>query len=169
MSLSVIIAFCKIGSLTFGIDNIRCSEAWKAVGKLCSLQEAQIKANETAWMHSVIFETNNEIEAAFKSLLENKEFSKNDMVKLKLINLILRVFIKFLHLIKVDEYGEYGCMLRTTVAIEDALLSRNIGKEFAEAIRQHLVVGYMTVIGMTFKTTSFAKVETIHCFRLTEI
>ncbi|XP_065088105.1 uncharacterized protein LOC135709648 [Ochlerotatus camptorhynchus] len=164
----VIISFCKIGSLTIGIDNIRCTEAWKAVGKLCSLHEAQIKANETAWIHSLIFETNNEIEAAFKSLLENKEFSKNDMVKLKLINLILRVLIKFLHLIKVDEYGEYQGILRTTVVIEDAIVSRNIGKEFTEAIRQHLVVGYMTVIGLTFKTTSFVKALTSINYQSTE-
>lgn len=164
----VIATFCKIGSLTVGLDNIRCTEAWKAVGKLCSLHEMVIKMNDTTWLHPLLLKTNSDIEMAFKMLLENKEFTKNDMVKLRLINLMLRVFIKLLQLINVDEYSEYHAILKTIVTIEDALQSRNMEEEFTNAVRQYLIVGYMNVVGLIFRTKRFAKALTSTNFQTTE-
>nr|XP_019536745.2 uncharacterized protein LOC109407991 [Aedes albopictus] len=164
----VIATFCKIGSLTMGLDNMRCTEAWKAVGKLCSLHEGAIKHNDTEWLHPLLFKTNSDIEASFKMLLTIKEFTKNDMVKLKLINLMLRVFIKLLQLINVDEYNEYPSILKTIVTIEDALKSRNTEEELTNAVRQYLLVGYMNVIGLIFRTKSFVKALTSTDYQSTE-
>ncbi|XP_062542747.1 uncharacterized protein LOC134210622 [Armigeres subalbatus] len=164
----VIVTLCKIGSLTVRLDNIRCTEAWKAVGKLCSLHEGAIKTTDTAWLHPLIFKIDNEIESAFKMLLENKAFTKNDVVKLKLINLMLRVLIKILQFINTDEFDEYHSILKTIVTVEDALQSRGIDLELAEAIRQYLLVGYMNVIGLVFRSKSFAKALTSTNYQSTE-
>lgn len=101
-------------------------------------------------------------------LLTNKEFTKNDMVKLKLINLMLRVFIKLLQLINVDEYNEYPSILKTIVTIEDALKSRNTEEELTNAVRQYLLVGYMNVIGLIFRTKSFVKVTQQYSRKITK-
>ncbi|XP_058833030.1 uncharacterized protein LOC131690951 [Topomyia yanbarensis] len=164
---NVIDHFCKIGSITIGIDTRLSTEVWKAVVKLISTYDKQIVANDTTWLHDHVLGINDEVEKFFKTLLDCMQISKNGLIKLKFNGLLLKVLLKILMLIK-EEFNNYETLLNTSVAIENTLLTKNFSKELIEAVRQHLTVGYMNLFGLVFRHSNFAKALSSTDYQSTE-
>ncbi|XP_058456189.1 uncharacterized protein LOC131433682 [Malaya genurostris] len=153
---NVIDYFCKIGSLTIGLDTRLSTEVWKTVVKLISTHQKQMETNDTRWLHVHVLNINDEVEKFFKSMMDSKEISKNVLIKLKFNGLLLKVLLKVLMVVK-DGFKDYNKLLNTIVAIENTLLTKTLAEDLIVAVRQHLTVGYMNLIGSVFSNVNFAE------------
>ncbi|XP_055624239.1 uncharacterized protein LOC129767398 [Toxorhynchites rutilus septentrionalis] len=153
----VISMFCKIGLVTTTVDLKLSTEAWKAVVKLISRHAKQIENKGTVWLHNHISAINMEIDTFSHLLLQHKSFTKNDMVKLKLKSLLLKVLLRLMPLIDVDEFDGHGEILNAVVAIECTLSLKELDENSKLSIRQYLKAGYMSLIGLLFNSSKFAK------------
>lgn len=104
---------------------------------------------------------NDEIDKLLKSLVANANAGQIELKTLKFLNLMLQLMLRLLRSIKLEELDCFGQLLDTIVSISKALLAQSLEKEAVEAIRSNLKVGYMSLIGMSFRTSIFAKVSAI--------
>uniref|UniRef100_A0A1Q3FVY8 Uncharacterized protein n=1 Tax=Culex tarsalis TaxID=7177 RepID=A0A1Q3FVY8_CULTA len=154
---NVIICFGKIGCTTIQIDLIDARHAWQAILVLSAKHVKYISQNDTSWLHELILSMNIEIEKLFKSLLANAGAGQIDMKTLKFLNLMLQLMLRLLRTIKLEELSCFDQLLHTIVSISKALLGQSLEREAAEAIRSNLKVGYMSLIGISYRTARFAK------------
>ncbi|XP_038120892.1 uncharacterized protein LOC119770314 [Culex quinquefasciatus] len=154
---NVIICFGKIGCTTIQIDLIDAKHAWQAILVLSTKHLKYIAQNDTCWLHELILSMNDEIDKLLKSLVANANAGQIELKTLKFLNLMLQLMLRLLRSIKLEELDCFGQLLDTIVSISKALLAQSLEKEAVEAIRSNLKVGYMSLIGMSFRTSSFAK------------
>lgn len=140
---------------------IDAKHAWQAILVLSTKHLKYIAQNDTCWLHELILSMNDEINKLLKSLVANANAGQIELKTLKFLNLMLQLMLRLLRSIKLEELDHFGQLLDTIVSISKALLAQSLEKEAVEAIRSNLKIGYMSLIGMSFRTSSFAKVSAI--------
>lgn len=108
-------------------------------------------------MHERVFKINDDIQKLLQSSMASREDTKNGLVQIKFSGFLLKVLLKLVPIIK-NEFSSYDCLLNTIVSIEKDLSVNEISENLATAIRQHVIVGYMTLVEKTFRCPNFAKV-----------
>ncbi|XP_055608281.1 uncharacterized protein LOC129755691 [Uranotaenia lowii] len=154
----VITKLCSLGCLATKVDTKLSTEAWKALINLCTMYGVQIRNNESAWLHSSMLRINEEIEKSFNSIVDGDiVLDKGLTIVLKLDNLLLKVLLKLLSLVKLEEFNNFKSLLSTLVKIENVLITKKLDKTLTDTIRQYLVIGYMNIVNMAYKHLCFAK------------